>query len=293
VYGSSVNGFGLFGTSTNGAGVFAQSANGNAASFNISNTSNTSDAVYVSNSGLGNGIFATSDLNNGIMAVTNSNASSGIMGFNNSGGIGIWGVTLGGTGAGIKGTNTTDGGTAVEGELQGVTTGNVAVFKLNGANVARINQAGKGFFNGGTQTGGADIAEFFDVEGDRDIYEPGDVLIISQSSDRKVEKSQTPYSTLVAGVFATKPGLLLTEKNAEQDQFDKMVPMGVIGVIPTKVCPEGGAIKRGDLLVTSSLPGVAMKADPGKVKVGQVIGKALQDYTNNGIGKINVLVSIK
>jgi hypothetical protein len=69
--------------------------------------------------------------------------------------------------------------------------------------------------------------------------------------------------------------------------------MGVIGVIPTKVCLEGGAIKRGDLLVTSSIPGVAMKADPEKVKVGQVIGKALQNYDGQGTGKINVLVSVK
>jgi hypothetical protein len=72
-----------------------------------------------------------------------------------------------------------------------------------------------------------------------------------------------------------------------------MVPMGVIGVIPTKVCLEGGAIKRGDLIVTSSTPGVAMKADIDKVKPGQVIGKALQDYNEPGIGKINVLVSVK
>jgi hypothetical protein len=118
-------------------------------------------------------------------------------------------------------------------------------------------------------------------------------LIISQSSDRKVEKSNTPYSTLVAGVYATKPGVLLTEKNAEQNQIDEMVPMGVIGVIPTKVCMEGGAIKRGDLIVTSSIAGVAMKADPDKVKVGQVIGKALEDYNSNGVGKIKILVSIK
>jgi hypothetical protein len=36
-----------------------------------------------------------------------------------------------------------------------------------------------------------------------------------------------------------------------------------------------------------------MKADPEKVRVGQVIGKALEDYSTNGIGKIKVLVSIK
>lgn len=69
--------------------------------------------------------------------------------------------------------------------------------------------------------------------------------------------------------------------------------MGVIGVIPTKVCLEGGKIKRGDLLVTSSKPGTAMKANPKKVRIGQVIGKALQDYNQSGSGKIQVLVNIK
>ena len=59
------------------------------------------------------------------------------------------------------------------------------------------------------------------------------------------------------------------------------------------MCLEGGAIKRGDLIVTSSIPGVAMKADPDKVRVGQVLGKALQDFNANGVGKINVLVSVK
>ena len=174
--------------------------------------------------------------------------------------------------------------------------GNLAVFKAGTpatVNVARINGAGRGFFNGGTQVGGADVAEYFEVEGSKAQYEPGDVLIISQSTDREVEKSATPYSTLVAGVYATNPGVLLTEKNAEADQHDEMVPMGVIGVIPTKVCMEGGAIKRGDLLVTSSIPGVAMKADIDKVKPGQVIGKALQEYNSNSVGKIKVLVSIK
>jgi len=293
VYGLSTTGFGLIGKSTSGTGVFGESASGNAASFNVSDVNNTADAVYVSNFGDGNAVNTYSEKSNSIVAVTNNASANAIQAFNNQGGTGIWGITLGGTGSAVKGTNITDGGTAIEGELQGVSTGNLAVFRVDGVNKARINQAGKGFFNGGTQNSGADVAETFDVEGNRNDYEPGDVLIISQSSDRKVEKSNSSYSTLVAGVYATKPGVLLTEKNAEEDQLDQMVPMGVIGVIPTKVCLEGGPIKRGDLLVTSSTTGVAMKADPDKVKVGQVIGKALEDYSANTVGKIKVLVSIK
>jgi trimeric autotransporter adhesin len=171
-------------------------------------------------------------------------------------------------------------------------SGNLAIFQSANANVARINKAGRGYFNGGTQTNGADVAEAFDVEGSVSEYEMGDILVISTTTDRTVEKSSKPYSDLVAGVYATKPGVLLAEEHIDSDLSDK-VPMGVIGVIPTKVCLEGGKIKRGDLLVTSSKAGTAMKANPKKVKVGQVIGKALQDYSRNEPGKIQVLVNIK
>ena len=319
VYGSANDGSGIYGEAQIGSGVFGTSVEGVGGYFDISNPINGSDALFVSTMGTGNGMTSVSAYNHGIMGIANDAAGAGLFGANNAGGEGIVGRTTStigaavvgrndGTYAGVKGMNTTDNGTgvlavanalgsingnALVAEIQGNATGNTAVFKANGVNVARIDQTGKGFFNGGTQVGGADVAEFFDVEGSLHQYEPGDVLVISQSSDRKVEKSVGAYSTLVAGVYATKPGLMLTEENAEKDELEKMVPMGVVGVIPTKVCMEGGAIKRGDLIVTSSITGVAMKADPDKVKVGQVIGKALQPFDGKSIGKINVLVSIK
>ena len=171
-------------------------------------------------------------------------------------------------------------------------SGNLALFQSASANVARINKAGKGFFNGGTQASGADVAEAFDVIDEVSEYEPGDVLSIATSKDRTIEKSAGAYSDLVLGVYATKPGVLLTEENIDADLTGK-VPMGVVGVIPTKVCIEGGVIQRGDLLVTSSTPGVAMKADKAKVQAGQVLGKALQNFDGDGIGKINVFVNVK
>ena len=137
-------------------------------------------------------------------------------------------------------------------------SGNIAIFQNNTTNVARIDKTGRGFFNGGTQSSGADLAEAFEVEGIRNSYEEGDILVISTTSDRKVEKSFEPYSNLVAGVYATKPGVLLTENEIDFPLFDH-VPMGVIGVIPTKVCNEGGLIKRGDFIVSSSRKGFAMK----------------------------------
>ena len=63
-------------------------------------------------------------------------------------------------------------------------SGDLAVFTTNAGYVARIDHTGKGFFDGGTQNSGADLAESFAVEGNSTAYEPGDVLIISTQADR-------------------------------------------------------------------------------------------------------------
>lgn len=287
------NSIGVYGKSAEGKAIVGESTFGRAGDFSVTNVFSMVDAVYVSNLGQGNGILAESNDGNGVSGTTNNAFSYGIVGTNFGGGTAVMGrSTVSATGAAVKGWSNANNGIALEGELENITSGTLALFKVDGANKARIDHNGKGYFNGGTQNSGADLAEAFDVEGDHNSYEPGDVLIISQSSDRKVEKSNAAYSTLVAGVYATKPGVLLTEENIDNDLTGK-VPMGVIGVIPTKVCLQGGAIKRGDLLVTSSISGVAMKADPEKVRVGQVLGKALEDYSADSIGKIKVLVSVK
>ncbi|HLX61380.1 MAG TPA: hypothetical protein VKX17_08875 [Planctomycetota bacterium] len=178
------------------------------------------------------------------------------------------------------------------GGAMGVTLPNVIAIQFGGGNVARIDNSGKGFFNGGTQTGGADLAEAFEVEGDRLTYSSGDVLMISKTSNRTVTKSDGAYSTLVAGVYATKPGVLLTEKGIDASLSDT-VPMGVVGVIPTKVCAENGAIRRGDLLVTSSTVGHAMKGTDRNRMLGAIIGKALEDFDGKESGTILVLVNVK
>ena len=262
----------------------------------IANENSIGDGIRIMHMGHGSAVRAASK--NGSAAVfandNNSNISSTILGLN----LGLTAVgefqilnadnnsevllaTTNGTGPGLLVNNT---------NANVVTS--LATFKKNNINKARIDGTGKGFFNGGTQAGGADLAEAFDVTGNRNEYEAGDVLIISVSKDRAVEKSYQAYSALVAGVYATKPGVLLTEEDIETDISDK-VPMGVVGVIPTKVCLEGGEIKRGDLLVTSSIAGVAMKADIDKVKPGQVIGKALENFNSLSTGKIKVLVNVK
>jgi hypothetical protein len=124
------------------------------------------------------------------------------------------------------------------------------------------------------------------------------VLVISATNDRTVEKCSSANATTVAGVYATKPGVLLSSRGITESQQD-LVPMGVVGVIPTKVCSENGPIHRGDLLVTSKIPGHAMKALPitaGGVTFypsGVIIGKALENFTTTGTGIIEVMVNVK
>jgi hypothetical protein len=170
------------------------------------------------------------------------------------------------------------------------TSGNIATF-LSGGTVARIDKTGKGFFNGGTQVGGADLAESFEVEPAAERYEPGDVLEISVDHDRQLRKSAEPYSTRVLGVYATKPGVLLSDIVSE-DSFANRVPLGVVGVIPTKVSTENGPIRRGDLLVAAATPGHAMKAG-AQPPAGSVIGKALANFAGRETGVIEVFVNVR
>ncbi|MPS63992.1 collagen-like protein [Chryseobacterium sp.] len=275
--------FANFGT----AGIYGVSSGtgGYAGLFHASNPAGNGPALIAIADGNGNGITANASNGGDGVETTADGTGSAIY---------AW-IPNFGTGRAARFVNYNTANTNAALTVETHSTGSIAIFRSGNpgsVNVARIGNDGRGYFNGGTQSSGADVAEVFDVTGNSSEYEPGDILVISTNSDRTVEKSSKPYSSLVAGVYATKPGVLLTEENIDADLFGK-VPMGVIGVIPTKVCLEGGKIKRGDLLVTSSKSGVAMKANLKKVRIGQVLGKALQDYDQNGIGKIKVLVNIK
>ena len=172
------------------------------------------------------------------------------------------------------------------------TAGALATFQLAGVNKIRFARNGTGFFNGGTQTGGADVAEAFSVEGRVRDYERGDVMAISERTDRRVERSSQAYSTRVIGVYATKPGVLLTERDINASLHDQ-VPVGVIGVIPTKVSGENGPIRRGDLLVSAGTPGHAMLGTERDRMLGAIIGKALAPFEEPGTGVIPVLVNVR
>ena len=139
---------------------------------------------------------------------------------------------------------------------------------------------------------GGDYAESVNVSGSREGYEPGDVLVIDPASEGKFLKSSAPYSTAVTGIYSTKPGLVGRRQLTARANMKIEVPMAMIGIVPTKVSAENGPIKPGDLLVTSSKVGYAMRGTDHNQMLGAVIGKAI-GHLDSGTGVIEAVVTLQ
>jgi hypothetical protein len=156
--------------------------------------------------------------------------------------------------------------------------------------VFRVDDQGSVFAAKGFFTGGVDYAESVAVTGERAGYQPGDVMAIDEKAADGFALTRTAYSTLVAGVYSTQPGMLASTHPMEPEKFAAEVPLAMFGIVPCKVSAENGAISRGDLLVSAATPGYAMKGTDKQKMLGAIIGKAL-DPLPQGTGVIRVLLS--
>ena len=140
--------------------------------------------------------------------------------------------------------------------------------------------------------GGADFAEEIDPVGDGRLYEPGDVLAIADDRDRSVIRASVPYATTVLGIYSTQPGIIASPYSMDDPQRDGKLPVAMVGIVPCKVSAENGPIARGDLLVSSSTVGHAMKGTDRSRMTGAIIGKALEPLPG-GTGKILIAVTLQ
>ena len=142
------------------------------------------------------------------------------------------------------------------------------------------------FSHGITSSFGAyDIAEDYPTRDD--TLEAGMIVSIDPEETGFIKKSEGAYSRTAVGIYSTKPGLRLSQKEA-LISGGHAVPVALAGRVPVKVTTEGGPIQAGDYITSSSTPGIAMKA----TRAGQVIGKALESFDQDGIGQIMVFVNI-
>ncbi len=94
-----------------------------------------------------------------------------------------------------------------------------------------------------------------------------DGSVISSAKDKKGARlTDVAYDPQVVGIVARDAGILIETQNDG-------VPVISTGTVYILVSAKNGAIKKGDLITSSTIPGVAVKAD----KDGYVIGTALED----------------
>lgn len=120
----------------------------------------------------------------------------------------------------------------------------------------------------------------------------GTVVVLDATTSNHVISSNTSYDTRVAGVISGQPGIVLGEKS------DNKVLVATTGRVRVKVDATNGPIQIGDLLVTGTREGFAMKSLPVEIggvrmhRPGTLIGKALEPLAS-GTGEILVLLSLQ
>jgi hypothetical protein len=134
-----------------------------------------------------------------------------------------------------------------------------------------------------------DVAEW--VPSTTDLT-PGTVVVLNPEKNNEVMISGAEYDTAVAGVVSAQPGLILGVAGSAKEM------VATTGRVKVRVDATAAPIAVGDLLVTSSKPGMAMKSQPIKMQgrsfhqPGTIIGKALEPL-KEGEGEILVLLSMQ
>lgn len=182
----------------------------------------------------------------------------------------------------VTAANVIVNGTAAAGSAVLIVSGNIQTTSAN--NTANIGNTSN-YFNTvhakATTAQYADVAELYTADAP---YGPGTVLIFG--GDQEVTAKTTSHSTAVAGVVSQNPSHLMNAGLTAPH----VVAVALLGRV---YCNVRGVIAKGDLLVTSDQAGIAEKLNLAQYQPGCVIGKSLENYNSDQVGRIEIAVGVK
>ena len=123
----------------------------------------------------------------------------------------------------------------------------------------------------------ADLAEMYVADAE---YAPG--TVVEFGGDKEITITTQSHSTSVAGIISTNPSYLM---NSCQEG-DYVLPVALTGRVPCQVL---GPVNKGDVLVSSHIPGVAQRIGINW-QPGCVLGKSMEQIISNEIKTIEVAV---
>lgn len=139
------------------------------------------------------------------------------------------------------------------------------------------------------QITGADVAEKFPIN---ERVEPGMVVAIDPEHPGELCVARGEYNRRVAGVVSGAGDLPVGAVLGNLPGHEDALPVALTGRVWVQCDTSGGPIAPGDMLTTSSHPGVAMKAADASRAAGAIIGKAMTAL-HDGSGQVLTLVSLQ
>jgi hypothetical protein len=178
-----------------------------------------------------------------------------------------------------------DTNTACSGTIT-VNTGGAATGIINGAGnaIGNIGSSGSYFntiFATATTALYADVAERFAAD---EVYTPGTVVELGGRAE--ITMVRTDASNNVFGVISTRPAFTMNGGAGENDTHP---PVAMTGRVPVRVT---GMVRKGDRLISAG-DGIARSARPEEATAFNVIGRALADKLDAGLGTVEAIVTIK
>jgi hypothetical protein len=174
-------------------------------------------------------------------------------------------------------------GAALTGSSLTVSTGNITggnIVNGNGNGVGNIGSSTTYFntvFAKATSAQYADLAEIYVSDNN---YAPG--TVVEFGGTHEITISSTSHSTAVAGIISTNPSYLMNSAQTGEH----VLPVALTGRVP---CRVQGPVRKGDVLVASSTPGVAQRIGMNW-QPGCILGKSMEGIDNSEIQTIEVAV---